>query len=116
MLAAQLFQAGDASGGARATRFHTLANPNLLLREHFVKLRIHHLFHRQLIGLLRDISFKITGIAAQNAAIQLHDAGADGVQKCPVMADRDDCAIEILQKLLQPNDAAQIQMVGRLIE
>ena len=48
--------------------------------------------------------------------VDVHDVGADGVEEVPVVADHDDGALEVQQKVLQPVDGVDVQVVGGLVQ
>ena len=50
------------------------------------------------------------------SAVELDDALRDRVEEAPVVGDDQHAAREREQRLLQPFDRGEIQMVGRLVE
>ena len=50
------------------------------------------------------------------AVVHVHDVGADGVQEVTVMAHHKDQALAVHQKVLQPLDGLNVQMVGGLVQ
>ena len=112
----QFLQTADTALAAGAAGFHTLADPDLFLGQQLVRLGVDDGFLAELLFLLQHILGEVAGVGAQNAPIQLHDAGGDAVQKAAVMGDRDHAALEGNQQLFQPLDGVQVQVVGRLVE
>ena len=55
-------------------------------------------------------------VAHHSAVLQLDGLVGDMVKKITVMADDDHGSSEIAQKILQPADGLNIQMIGRLVE
>jgi len=52
----------------------------------------------------------------QQAAVELHRARADAVQKVAVVADEQQGATKIAQQLGQPADGVEVEVVGGLVE
>ena len=50
------------------------------------------------------------------AVVQLHDARGDAVQKTPVVRDEEAGAAVVCQKILDPGNRLNIEVVGRLVE
>jgi hypothetical protein len=66
------------------------------------------LFH-QIVGIVAPIH-------AQFAQAQLPGNRGDPVEKGPVMGDDDHCPLVLEEKILQPGQRIEIEMVGRLIK
>ena len=50
------------------------------------------------------------------ASIKLHDSGGNPVQKCTVMRDGDNAALEVDKQVFQPFDRVQIKVIGWLVK
>ena len=50
------------------------------------------------------------------AVVDVHDVGADRIQEVAVVGDDDDGALVVEQKVLEPVDGFDVQVVGRLVE
>ena len=113
---AQAFEALDARHRARAAGFDAFADPDLFLRQQLVEARVGHGLVGQLLRLERLVGSEVAGVAAQQAAVELDDAGADVVQEGAVVRDQHDAALEVLEQVFQPGDGVEVQVVGRLVE
>ena len=105
--------AGHAAGTAR---LHAFSDPHLFLRQQFVGAGV-----GQGLGIQFPLAclFKgrvRTGVAAQHAAVELHDAAGHGVDEGTVVGDEDQRATPVLQQVLQPLDGVQVEVVGGLVE
>ena len=109
-------QACHAALAARAACFHALADPDFFLRQQLVGARIDDGLLRQLLFLEDLVLREVARVTGQVTAVQLDDAGADGIQKGAVVADGDHAATEVLQQLFQPEDGIHVQVVGRLVQ
>ena len=111
-----VFKARDATLCTRAARFHASANPHFFLSQQLVGLGIHHGFLSELIILLRHIRGEVAGVGAQQATVELDDAGRNAIQEGTIVGNGDETALEINQQIFQPCNGVQIQVIGRLIE
>ncbi len=68
----------------------------------------------QLRGLIPE--FVVADIQTNLAVVNIYDVRADIVEEVTVMGYNDDCALVICQKILQPCNRMNIQMVGRLVQ
>ena len=115
-LAAQLLQPQHAALVARAARFDALANPHFFLREQLVepgvllRFGVEQLFLTPLV--LRVVARK----TRQPPAIKLDYPRRHIVEKTPVVRHEQHAAAKIDKQLLQPFNAGNIEMVGRLVE
>ena len=115
-LAPQGLQSPHAAFVAGAAGFDTLAYPDLLLREHLVEARGGLLLGLEFLGLAPLIVAEAPWVAAEAAAIELDDAGRDMVQEHPVMGDHDHGAAKVADQALEPQDAVDVQVIGRLVQ
>ena len=115
-LAAQLLEAQHAALVARAARLDAFADPHFLLREQLVEFRVLLRFGVEQLLLAPLIVGITAGKARQPPAVELDHARRHVVQKTPVVRDEQHAAVEIDQQFLQPFDAGDVEMVGRLIE
>jgi hypothetical protein len=99
----------------RVARLGT-ADPDLLLRQHLVELGVDHGLVGELARLALLIGGEAAGVALQPAAVQLDDAGGDGIEKAAIVGDAEDGAGESAQQVLEPADGGEVEVVGRLVE
>ncbi len=113
---AQVLQALDATDAARAPRLDALPDPDFFLRQHLVGARIRQrLFvEHEFLALL--VGGKAAGKTHQIAAIEFDDARRHAVEENPVVGDDHDRALIAAQQVFQPEDAIDIEMIGRLVE
>ena len=97
-------------------RFDTLANPHLFLGETLVEERALVRFHAQSLGLTNQVFVVRAGPARQTTTIELDDARGNTTDEGTVMADEQHRTAIGLQKLLEPQDGFDIEVVGRLVE
>jgi hypothetical protein len=114
-LPAQRFEPAHAALVARAARLDSLADPRFFLRPELVELAIGGRLGGKLARLARLIRGEIAGIGAQQAAIELDDAGRHAIEECAVMRDHDRRA-RLGDQLLHQRDAVEVEVVGRLVE
>ena len=67
------------------------------------------------LALLRIVAVR-TGVEIRMTFHQLNDAVTALVEEVAVVRNRDDSALIIVQKIAEPLDRVEIQMVGRLVE
>ena len=115
-LAADFFQAAHAAFVAGAACFHAFADPHFFLGVEFIKDAVLFFFHGQLFGFAYLVGAKAAGVAAQQAAVQLDDAGGDVVQKAAVVGDQQHAAGKVLDQAFQPLDGAHVQVVGGFVQ
>src|SRR5262249_8932648 len=58
---------------------------------------------------------EVARIRAQHSSVQLDDPGRNPIEKSPIVSN-DDTGRDLQQQLLEPLDARDVEMVGRLIE
>ena len=63
-----------------------------------------------------DESVVTAGVELQFSALQVQDEFAGGVQQVAVMADDQDGAAILLDEILQPQHAFQVEIIGGLVE
>ena len=68
------------------------------------------------LGALLLVKFIVARIGRQRAAVDFDDLGDDAVHELAVVRGHQQRALIILQKLLQPDQAFQIEMVARFVE
>ena len=73
-----------------------------------------HLLDHQLAGLVPEIV--VSGVELDLGVVDVGDVGADLVEEVPVMGHHDHRVVKVDEKLLQPGDGVQIQVVGGLVE
>ncbi len=116
---------------ARSTRrcSRRRTRPSLRVRRASTPLRIHtsscaqnlskravgDLLGGELVALARLVRREVAGVGAQHAAVQLHDARGDAIEKGAVVGD-DDAGRQLRQQFLEALDAVDVEMIGRLIE
>lgn len=86
---------------------------SLILSSFLLILIFDHLLH-QLTGLIPE--FVVSDIHGDLSVVHVHDIGAYRVQEMSVMGNDDDETGVIQEKVLQPVDGLNVQMVGRLIQ
>ena len=115
-LQAQSLQAAHPAFVSRTARLDALADPDFLLREDLVELALMHGLGFETFRLLLLIGAVVARIRAQVSAVELDDPQRDRIEKAPVVRDEQYAAGKGKQRLLQPFDRGEIQMVGRLIQ
>jgi len=68
----------------------------------------------ELAGLIPEVI--VADIDLDFAIIYIRHMGADLVQEIPVMGDDDHCVLEAGEKMLQPVDGLQVQLVGWFVQ
>ena len=58
----------------------------------------------------------VTRVEVEDAPIEFHDMGGHPIQEVAVVADEHEAAGPFEQELLEPEEALQIQVVGRLVQ
>jgi hypothetical protein len=56
------------------------------------------------------------GVLVDAPRVDLHDRGADGVQKIAVVGDHEEAEGGILEQGFQPFDGIEVEVIGRLVE
>ena len=99
-------------GGARLETLDELD----LLRQHGLLALELRLLLTLVQGALLLIEFVVSGIVVELARLDLHDLGDDAVHELAVVRGQHEHAVIVLQELLQPDQAFEIEMVARLVE
>ena len=86
-LGAQRFQPPHPALVASTPRFDAAPNPHLFLGPELVELAAPHRFGRQLSRLLAFIGGIVARVAAQQAAIELENAGGDAIEEPAIVRD-----------------------------
>ena len=115
-LLAQRLKAAHASRVARAPRFHAAANPGFLLREELVELALAHRVVRERFGLALLVFAEVARIGRETPAVELEDSVRDTVEEAPVVRHEDHASGERGERLFQPLDRIDVEMIGRLVE
>ncbi len=113
--ASQLLQPLDAALVARAPRLDALADPDFFLRPELVELAVRHGLVGELFRLAPFVGGEVARIRAQQAAVEFDDARRDAVEERAVVRD-DDGGGPVEQQLLEPLDAVDVEVIGRLVE
>ena len=85
------------------------------MRPEFVEPSVRDFLRRELVVLARLVGAEVAGIRAQHAAIQLDYSGGNAIEKRPIVG-HDDARAHLREQLLEPLDACNVEMVGRLVE
>ncbi len=80
-----------------------------------VELAVGHRFRRQLGGLAGFVGGEVAGVRAQQAAIELDDAGGHAIEEGPVVGDHDRRRL-LRDQLLDQRDAVEVEVIGRFVE
>ncbi len=112
----QVLQTLDPAGAARAPRLDAFTDPGFLLREELVELCGLFGFVLQPAGLAHQVFGEVAGKAHQPATVEFEDAAGDGVEEGAVVGDHHHGAGEVADQTLQPEDAVDVEVVGRLVE
>ncbi len=112
----QRLQAPHPAFVPRAARLDALADPDFLLREDLVELALMHGLGLKRFRLLLLVGPKVARVSTQVPAVELDDPQRDRVEEAPVVRDDQYAAGERKQRLFQPFDRGEIEMVGRLVE
>src|SRR6266853_414090 len=101
---------------SRAACLDALADPDFLLREDLVELALMHGLGFETFRLLFPIGAVVARIRAQVSAVEIDDPQRDRIEEAPVVRDEQHAAREAKQRLFQPFDRGEIEMVGRFVE
>ena len=115
-LAAQLEQGPHPSLVARATGFDSLTQPHFLLGQLLVeRLPLHGLGFEQ-VGFTLQKRIVVAGPAKQSPPVQFDNPRGQAAEKSPVVGDKKQTHRMPAEKILQPENGAQVQVVCRLIQ
>ena len=115
-LVAQGFEAQHAPFVAGTARLHPFADPHFFLRQELVELGIDHAVHFNLLGLARLVRGVVAGEGEQAATIQLDHTRRDTIEKRAVVGHEQHRALVFDQRVFEPGDRFDIEMVGRLVQ
>ena len=101
---------------AGAAGLNPLADPGLLLGELLVEERILLVFSLEQLGLPHKKGVVVARPVVEPAAVELPDAVGEPPQEAAVVGDKEQCAPPAGEKLLQPGDRLEVEVVGRLVE
>src|SRR5258706_11037174 len=101
---------------ARAARFDALADPHFFLREQLVELRALLHFRAEQLFFASLVPGKAAGKAREASAVELDHARCHVVEKTPIMRNEQHAAGKTAQQFLEPLDARNIEVIGRLVE
>jgi hypothetical protein len=113
---AQPLQTSHPAFVARAPRLDALADPHLLLRQHLVELGVHYRLGRQHLVLASPVLGVVAFEHREAAAIQFDDAFRHAVEKTPIVGHHHQRTRERVERLFQPLDRIDVEVVGRLVE
>ena len=114
-LVAQLLEPAHPARIARAAGLDALADPDLLLRPELVEAPALERLRGELLLLAPLVGGEVARKRAQQAAVELDDAGRDPVEERAVVSD-DDGGRALEQQVLEQRDAVDVEVVGRLVE
>ena len=99
----------------RGTRLEALDEGDLLGQHRLLalELRLQLLVGQRPLLLIEII---IAGIGGERAGVDLDDLGDDAVHEGAVVRGHQQRTVIALQELLQPDQAFEVEMVGRLVE
>src|SRR5258706_3600957 len=115
-LYAQLFERAHSALVARAPRLHALANPNLLLRQLLVEQGGVFGLDLERRALLQYVVVIAARPLAQLSPIEFHDPRRQSAHEGAIVADEQQCAVEVQHHVFEPRDGFDIQMIGRFIQ
>ncbi len=110
-----MHEARDAALVPGAPRLDAAADPRFLFAPELVELAPRHRLGSELDFLAALEIGVIAGIAAQQPAVELDDARGEAVEEGAIVGDDDRRGL-LHEQGLEPGDAVDIQMVGRLVE
>lgn len=93
-----------------------LTNPHFLLRQLFVLQRKGALLGGKAFLAPLGVTVEPAGIVVQLAPVDLHNTCGKALGKSPVMADKNQCAGLAQQKIFQPGDGGDVQVVGGFVQ
>ena len=102
--------------GARALRLHAAADPLLFLREAFVEGGLLALLGFKAVRAALEVGVIVAIPVRENTAIQLHNTRRQFFQKRAIMRHEKQAGFLREQKLFEPQNALDIQMIRRLIQ
>ena len=115
-LAAHGLQRTYAAFVAGAARLDALADPDLLLGELAVELGVRLRLVLELQRLAHHVVVVVPGPRTQAPAVELDHARREAVDEGAIVAHEQQRAAEADQRLLEPLDGPDVQMVGGLVE
>ena len=115
-LAAQLLEPPDAPHVARPARLDALADPDLLLGEELVELRVLLLLRGEQLRLPHQVLVVRAGVRTQLAAVEVDDARREALEEGSVVGDEEHGPTELQQQLLELGDGPELQVVGGLVQ
>ena len=115
-LTAHGLQRAHAAFVAGAARLDALADPDLLLGELAVELGVRLRFVLELQRLAHHIVVVVPWPRTQATAVELDHARREPVDEGPVVAHEQQRAAETEQRLFEPLDGGDIEVVGGLVE
>ncbi len=115
-LGAQGLQRPHAAFVAGATGLDALANPNFFLGQLLVEQRVGSFLGRHLLLLVHQKAGVVAVPVDQVATVQFQNPCGQVLQECTVVGDEQYGAVEAGQRLLEPGDGADVQVVGRLVQ
>ncbi|MNN11259.1 hypothetical protein D3C81_1242120 [compost metagenome] len=115
-LEAHRLQRTHAAFVAGTAGLDALADPHFFLGQALVEQRVGRLFRRQLLLLVHQEAGVVAVPVDQVAAVQFEDARGQALQEGPVVGDEQHRTVEAEQRLFQPGDGADVEVVGRLVE
>ncbi len=113
---AKLFQRPHAAFVTGTAGFDALTDPHFFLSQLFIKFSLLAGLNLKVVLFFIQVCLIITRVAGELASIKIHNAGSHGSDKRPVVADKYNGALILLQALFQPADHLYVQVVGGLIE
>ncbi len=96
--------------------FDALPNPNLFFGQSFVKQGILFLLGRQRRCFASQKGLVVTRPIEQPSPIDFPDSGRQVLQKRSVMRDKDQRLAPTAEKVLEPQDRRNVEVVGRLVK
>ncbi len=105
-----------ALGLGRALRAHVLPDEGLFLAQEVLLLLPGAQGRGEALVLLRDVGREVARVALELAVLELVDGIDRVLEQAPVVADDQHGALQVLDPLLDPLDADEVEVVRRFVE
>ncbi len=106
----------DAAFVAGSSSLDAFANPDFFFGQSFVKQRVFFFFGRQCLFFADQKRIVVAGPVEQSAAVDFEDPGRHALQKHPVVGHEHQRRAEPEEKVFQPINRIDVEMVRRFVQ